>query len=278
MSTRTTTAPTSKAATPTITAAPSVLLQRTCDCGQHTIAGAQCDTCSKGCGPFQLKASGSAPSAGPEYLLPKVVITAKQNSPRPEPPKFLMNNKDSGRLPSDKTRVDMSTKPVALPIIKSSASAAVSQLNEVFDRSIATDITFVKMRDPEQILRQMRVLDHQVDDALNLVKQKQPVSNELRQTVLEALRMNAENKRVDALTSDALELKAKQDANIKAKAELERRFGPYFGWFFWSVRGSGQHGETSPVRGILKAGSSFSPLSGGTSSCLDPMTQPKFTR
>lgn len=47
MSTKTAAAPTSKAATPAITAAPAVLLQRTCDCGQHALGREECDGCKK---------------------------------------------------------------------------------------------------------------------------------------------------------------------------------------------------------------------------------------
>ena len=47
MSTHTTAAPTQTAAKPAITASPAVLLQRTCNCGQHTLGGEECDDCKE---------------------------------------------------------------------------------------------------------------------------------------------------------------------------------------------------------------------------------------
>ena len=38
---------TKSTATPVVTAAPAVLLQRTCDCGKHTLGGEECDDCKK---------------------------------------------------------------------------------------------------------------------------------------------------------------------------------------------------------------------------------------
>ena len=47
MSTHTVVAPTQTAAKPAITAAPAVLLQRTCNCGEHTLGSEECDDCKK---------------------------------------------------------------------------------------------------------------------------------------------------------------------------------------------------------------------------------------
>ena len=77
-------APTRTTATPAVTAAPAVLLQRTCDCGHHTIGGEECEDCKKKKVSLHRRATNSF---GPRFA-PAIVHDVLRSPGRPLDPEI----------------------------------------------------------------------------------------------------------------------------------------------------------------------------------------------